>query len=78
MSIYMKFGHLKGDVTTKGFLGWIEVEAFSWGNSRKIGTAARGAATREMSEPTISNLSVTKRWDSSSPDIILEELVRPT
>ena len=74
MSIYLKYGSLKGDVTTAGFRGWIEVEGFSWGNSRKIETAARGAATREMSEPTISNLSVTKRWDGSSPDLMLESL----
>ena len=74
MSIYMKYGYMKGDVTTKGFHDWIEVESFSWGNSRKIDTAARGASTREMSEPTVDNLSISKLWDRASPDLMLESL----
>ena len=57
MALYMKYGDIKGAVTTDGFKDWIELNSFQWGASRNIGTAARGATTREHSEPNLSEAS---------------------
>ncbi len=53
-------------LTTKGFEKWIEVNSFQFGVGRAIGTAARGAATREASEPSISEVVISKRLDKAS------------
>src|SRR4051794_18739393 len=72
MAIYMKFGSIDGAVTTKGFDKWIELNSFQWGVGRAIGTAARGMETRESSEPSISEIVVTKRMDKSSTKLLMD------
>ena len=74
MAIYMKYGSIKGPVTTDGFKDWIELESFHWGSSRHIGTAARGSTSREHSEPTLSEVTVTKRTDVASPKLFLNSV----
>jgi type VI secretion system secreted protein Hcp len=72
MAIYMKYGSIKGPVTTEGFKDWIELSSFHWGVGRAIGTAARGAYSREHSEPSISEITVTKRTDVASPKLLAD------
>jgi type VI secretion system secreted protein Hcp len=66
VAIYMKFGAIDGAVTTKNFEKWIELNSFHWGVGRAVGTAARGAMSRESSEPSVSEVTVTKLMDTSS------------
>jgi len=66
MAIYMKFGSIDGPITTKGFEKWIELSSFQWGVGRGIGSAARSDTGRESSEPSISEISVTKTMDIAS------------
>ena len=72
MAIYMKYGSIKGAVTTDGFKDWIELSSFQWGVGRSIGTAARGSISREHSEPSLSEVSVTKLSDLSTPKLFLD------
>ena len=72
MAIYMKWDDIDGAVTTTGFEKWIELSSFQWGVGRGIGTAARGAATREASEPNISEIVVTKRLDKASTKLFMD------
>src|SRR5437773_498338 len=72
MPIYMKFASINGAVTTEGFSKWIELDSFHWGVGRSIGTGARGSLSREHSEPSISEITVTKRMDASSPKLFLD------
>jgi len=72
MAIYMKYGSIKGPVTTDGFKGWIELDSFQWGVGRNVGTAARGSTSREHSEPSLSEIVVTKRSDIASPKLFLD------
>ncbi|MGD9615000.1 MAG: Hcp family type VI secretion system effector [Alphaproteobacteria bacterium] len=74
MAIYMKYGSVKGPVTTDGFKDWIELESFHWGSSRHIGTAARGSTSREHSEPALSEVTVTKHTDVASPKLFLDSV----
>jgi len=68
----MKWDGIDGAVTTTGFEKWIELNSFQWGVGRAIGTAARGAATREASEPNISEVVVSKRLDKSSTKLFMD------
>jgi type VI secretion system secreted protein Hcp len=72
MAIYLKYGSIKGPVTTDGFKDWIELDSFHWGVGRAIGTAARGSTSREHSEPSLSEVTVTKRTDVASPKLFLD------
>jgi type VI secretion system secreted protein Hcp len=72
MALYMKYGPIKGPVTTQGFDGWIELNSFQIGVSRSINTAARGALSREHSEPSFSEVTVTKFGCIGSPKILLD------
>lgn len=74
MAVYMKFAAINGAVTTEGFSKWIELDSFHWGVGRAIGTAARGSLSREHSEVSISEITVTKRMDASSPKLLLDAL----
>jgi len=74
MAIYMKYGSIKGRVTTEGFKDWIELNSFQWGVGRGIGSAARGATSRERSEPSLSEVTVTKLTDVASPKLFLDSV----
>jgi type VI secretion system secreted protein Hcp len=74
MAIYMKYGSINGAVTTSGFTKWIELNSFQWGAGRAIGTAARGSTSREHSEPSLSEVTVTKMTDVASPKLMLESV----
>jgi type VI secretion system secreted protein Hcp len=72
MAIYMKWDGIDGAVTTKGFDKWIELGSLQFGVGRGIGSAARGAANRESSEPSISEITVTKATDVSSTKLFVD------
>src|SRR5262245_55073301 len=74
MAIYMKYGAIKGSVTTDGFKDWIELNSFQCGARRAIGTAARGSTSREHSEPTINEITVTKVMDVASTKLFLDSV----
>jgi type VI secretion system secreted protein Hcp len=68
MAIYMKFGDVKGQVTTDGFKDWIELNSMQYGVSRSTFTGA-GGANREGSHPQISDVTITKTFDVASPGL---------
>ena len=72
MAIYLQYGKIKGDVTTEGLKDWIELSSFQWGVGRGISSPARGSKTREGSEPSISEVVVTKPLDTSSPNLFID------
>ena len=74
MALYMKYGSIDGSVTTEGFAKWIELNSFQWGTSRGVGTAARGALSRESTEPSISEAVITKLGDIASTKLLMESL----
>jgi type VI secretion system secreted protein Hcp len=72
MAIYMKYGSVKGPVTTEGFKDWIELHSFQWSVGRSIGSAARGSTSREHSEPSLNEVTVTKLSDVATPKLFLD------
>jgi type VI secretion system secreted protein Hcp len=69
MAIYLQVDGITGSVTTQGYENWSELNSFQWGVGRSIGTAASGSASRESSNPSISEIMVTKLADAASPDL---------
>ena len=72
MAVYMKFGDIKGSVTTDKFKDWIELDSFSFSTNRNVGTAARGASHRESTEPTIGEIHITKKVDTATPKLFMD------
>jgi type VI secretion system secreted protein Hcp len=77
MAIYMKYnkGALKGEVTTEGFKDQIELGSVQFGSGRGVGSARGAGANREGSEPSLSEVTITKTWDAVSSSKLFEESV---
>ncbi|HXP06380.1 MAG TPA: type VI secretion system tube protein Hcp [Stellaceae bacterium] len=72
MAIYMKYGSIPGSVTTSGFEKWTELTSFQWGVRRGVGSPTSTGLSREATEPTLSEVVVTKEMDVSAPKMFLE------
>ena len=66
---YIQIDGIKGESTAKGYEGWIEVGSVQWGVGRAISSPAGG--NREASAPSISEITLTKTLDSTSPALFL-------
>ena len=79
MAAYLKYGtDIKGESLAeghKGSDGWIEVNSVQWGCGRAISTPVGASAKREASAPSISEITITKLMDSTSPKLCKEALV---
>ena len=75
MSIYCNIDGIKGKVTAKGHEDWIDVSSMQWGVGRAISSAVGTSADREASKPSISEVTITKLMDESSPMIFTEACV---
>lgn len=70
MAIYMQYKGIDGDATQAGFTDWIKVESFQFGVGRGITTQTGAALNREASEPSVSEITVTKLLDKASGPIL--------
>lgn len=72
MPIYMKADPIKGDVTSEGFTDQIELQSFQWGAGLGV-DSARGA-NRTASEPSVSEIVVSKQTDKASDGLFKQLL----
>ncbi len=75
MPIYMHYDGIEGNATAKGYEKWIEVSSFQFGAGRGISTPTGGAANREASAPSVSEVTVTKMMDKASPKLFEAGLI---
>ena len=76
MPIYMKYGDIKGNVTSGDHKEWIELNSCQFGTGRPMTMASGGSTNREAgSTPNISEISVSKVNDDSSQQLFNESLV---
>lgn len=68
--IYMSIPGITGEVTTKGFAGDIELHSFQWGVGRGISSPTGGSSDRESSTPSVSEITITKNMDKTSPKLL--------
>lgn len=69
MAIYLKYGKIKGDATHDAHKEWIEVHSLQWGVGRGISTPVGAAANREASEPSVSEVTISKTADAASTSL---------
>lgn len=72
MAIYAKLGKINGDATHENHKQWMTLDSLQWGVGRAIATPVGSAKNREASEPSISEVTVTKQMDESSPTLFTE------
>jgi type VI secretion system secreted protein Hcp len=62
---------LKGDSKVAAHDGWITIDSFSWGVGRAVTTSGVGS-DRDTSNPSFSDISITKSMDIASAQLMLE------
>jgi len=71
--IYMNCSNLTRGLSSSRGSGWIELQSFQWGVGRGVTSprdaSSGGAANREASAPSVSEIVVTKTVDSASPNL---------
>ncbi|BCH35554.1 hypothetical protein MesoLjLc_74840 [Mesorhizobium sp. L-8-10] len=72
MAIYLKYEGIDGEATHDKHQKWIDVSSLQFGVGRGISTPTGAAANREASEPSISEVVVTKQLDGSSTALFTE------
>ena len=75
MAIYMEIEGIKGDATQAQHKDWINVHSCQWGVGRGISSPVGAAQNREASEPSVSEIVVTKTLDSSSTLLFQEATI---
>lgn len=77
--IYMKYGDgkaIKGDVTEPGHQDWIELQTVQFGIGRLITGTVGSMKNREATgQPTLSEITISKTLDSSSPLLFQDALI---
>ncbi|MGH7068154.1 MAG: Hcp family type VI secretion system effector [Acetobacteraceae bacterium] len=74
MALFMKYGSIDGDVETKGYEKWIEINSFQWGVGRGLSSPTGSSADREASAPSVSEITVSKQMDKATNKIVEEAL----
>ncbi len=68
----MQIADLSGNVTESGHKNWIEVDSFSFGCGRGVESHSPGhTSNREASTVSISEISVSKEMDETSPKLFI-------
>ena len=75
MAIYLKVEGLNGEVSAAGHEKWIECNSLQWGVGRAITTRVGGGADREASQPSISEVTVSKLMDKATPNLFYEACI---
>ena len=74
MAIFLKYGDIKGETTQLTHKEWIEVNSFQFGVGRGISSGVGGGSKREATAPSVSEITMTKTMDISSP-LLLKDAV---
>jgi len=74
MAIYLKYEGIDGEATHDKHQKWIEVQSLQFGTGRGISTPAGATANREASQPSISEVVISKTLDASSSKLFTESV----
>lgn len=72
MAIYLKYEGIDGEATHDKHSKWIDVSSLQFGVGRGIATPSGSTANREASEPSISEVTISKQLDASSSKLLVE------
>lgn len=71
MTIFCKYDGAKGGATKTGFTDAILLNSVQWGAGRSITLKPGMTNEREGSNPSLSEVSITKEMDASSPKLFM-------
>ena len=74
MAIYLQYGDVKGEVTEPNHTDWIELSSFSWSVNRNITTNVGSAASREVTNPYVTDAQCSKKTDTATIDCFKKAL----
>jgi len=74
MALYLHYDGIDGEATHQDHKKWIEISSLQWGVGRGISTPVGGSANREASQPSVSEVVVTKNLDVASSKIFTESV----
>lgn len=72
MAIYMKYDGIDGEATHDSHQKWIDISSMQFGIGRAISTPSGSTANREASQPSVSEITLKKQMDGSSPKLFTE------
>ena len=75
MPVYLELEGIEGNVTTQGYEKQIELDTFSWGVGRGISMITGRTANREVSSPSISEVTVSKSMCKATPLLVQEAVI---
>lgn len=75
MAVYVKIEGINGNATHENHKKWLDVSSLQFGVGRAISTPSGSTANREASEPSVSEVTLTKLMDESSPHLLIEACV---
>lgn len=75
MAIYLKIDGIQGDATEANHTNWITIDSMQFSTAREVKARIGGTAVREFSEPSVSDVTVSKPLDRASGGIFREALV---
>ena len=75
MAIYLKVDGITGDATDANHTDWIALDSFQFGTSRQVSARVGASTVREFSQPSLSDITVSKPLDKSSGGLFREAVV---
>lgn len=75
MAIYVNYDGIQGEATQQDHKKWIDILSLSWGVGRGISTVTGNSSGREVAEPSVSEVTLVKMFDSATPKLFTEALV---
>jgi type VI secretion system secreted protein Hcp len=73
----MKFEGIDGQAKGEGHDKWFICESMEWGVERNVALRGGGGAAREATQPSVSEVVVTKQMDASSPRLFSQACGQP-
>lgn len=78
MAIYLKYEGIDGEATHQDHKKWIDIHSLQFGIGRGISSPVGSASNREASEPSVSEITVSKLMDAASPKLFTESATGST
>ena len=71
--ILLKFAtEIKGSSTVDGFTDWINVDSMQLGVGRSVALQAGGSSKREVSSPSLSEITFSRTSDKAAPELFFQ------
>jgi type VI secretion system secreted protein Hcp len=74
MAIYLHYDGIDGEATQDDHKKWIDIGSLTFGVGRGIASPVGSAGNRGASQPSVSEITITKLMDGASPKLFTESV----